>query len=82
MATRTTKKHTASLTAVDDQGNAHQLHVITTFKTFESADSPTTVPAMHNIVRDNGEAVLRLEKGKYELVTLGTILHSDDPNAP
>jgi hypothetical protein len=72
----------ASFTAVDDQGNAHRLQVVTTFRTWHGPDGPMEEVVRLDFKKDDGQPVLRLEKGKYELVMSKTVLHSDDPNAP
>jgi hypothetical protein len=70
-----------AITAVDDAGNKHILHVVPRFITSPRSNPPVTTQVSGKILTNRGDQVMRINKGHY-LTINGIDLRSDDPNAP
>ncbi len=75
-------RHTGTFVAVSEAGQTHTLHLWRDYIRVDSFAKPTEEKAgLYTIRTDDGDHVNWLEKGKYQVVTTGEILHSHDPNA-
>jgi hypothetical protein len=70
-----------SFMAVDAAGTRYELEHIVLVSGFQQAPIPNWQSDHRILVRKTGEAVTRIDKGRYLLVD-GTSITSDDPNAP
>jgi len=77
------KKHTGSFRAVDEEGNEHTLDIWTTMiETPTRGDPDARIEGLKELRTEDGLAVNRMEKGKYQVVQTGQILRSQDREAP
>ena len=67
--------------ARDSDGQTVILHVHEDQISADTRAGQQTVPGMRSIRTETGEAVNRVSKGRYQLMT-GQELVSDDPDAP
>jgi hypothetical protein len=70
-------RRTKTFTAYDDNGQPHVLHVFT--------ENKQGTNGLNEIRTAEGLHANRLDKGKYEVLTIlgpHIFLHSDDPDAP
>ena len=75
-------RHTGSFTAVGEDGEAHRIDIFTDIIDAGTvADPDAEMEGLKQLRTEDGMAVNLLEKGKYQVVVTGEILHSDDPNA-
>ena len=76
------RRHIATFRAADAQGRSHTLHVYVEIIDAGTYENPgATIEGLRSVVTDDGAAVNRLEKGRYEIVTTRQILTSDDAAA-
>ncbi len=76
-------RQTGTFVAKDKNGADQSLYIFTEFIDASDSDDPyAKIEAKKYLETENGLKVNRLEKGKYQIVASGEILHSDDPNAP
>jgi hypothetical protein len=76
-------RHRSSFIAVDDNGNSHRLHVFVEIIDASTQSEPgAETEGLKQIRTEGGQSVNWLEKGRYEVVTTGMKLRSDDPLAP
>jgi len=76
-------RHTRSFVAVGEGGAEWTIHIFTEIVdagTF--ADPNAELEGLKQLRTENGDAVNRLEKGKYQIAVTGETLTSEDPNAP
>ncbi|HEX3356391.1 MAG TPA: hypothetical protein VHS31_05355 [Tepidisphaeraceae bacterium] len=75
-------RHKQSFNATDDQGHSHKLHVFVDIIDASTRDDPhAEEEGLKSIRTGDGSAVNYLEKGKYQIVSTGQMLSSNDPNA-
>ena len=76
-------RHKSSFMAADDNGNRQRLHVFVDILDSSTQTEPDAeAEGLKHIRTESGQPVNRRGKGRYEVVTTGTRLHSDDPAAP
>jgi hypothetical protein len=77
-------KQVGSFKATDAAGAIHTLELWAEFHySSDLATGEKRVTIRRPQIRtEDGSIVMAVEKGRYEVVTTGQILHSDDPNAP
>jgi len=76
-------RHTGSFIAVGEDGSERKLHIFTQIIDAGTLDNPDAeLEGLKELRTDDGKAVNRLEKGKYQVVVTGETLRSDSPNAP
>jgi hypothetical protein len=69
--------------AQTDEGHVYTLHVCQKCIEVPTRADPNAVcPALKSIRTSDGKSVNRLDRGKYQIVETGIILHSDSPDAP
>ena len=76
-------RHTGSFVAVGEDGTERTVHMFTDILDAGTrADPHRELPGLRALQTEDGEAVNRVDKGKYEIVVTGEVLRSDDPDAP
>lgn len=74
------RKHKGRFTAVDDTGRPYTIDVHVEIINVGGRDNPhQTREGLLFLQLENGEAVNRLGKGKYQIVSSGVCLTSDEP---
>jgi len=77
------KKRTGSFVAVDEAGNEHIIEIWTEMiETLTRGDPNAEIEGLKELRTEDGLAVNRIEKGKYEVVQTGQVLRSQHPDAP
>lgn len=77
------REHAGSVRAYDEQGHAWDLDLyVDVTDAGNSGDPHAEAVGPATIQTKGGQPVLRMEKGRYKLIISGTLLHSDDPEAP
>ncbi len=77
------KKQTGSFTAKAEDGTDHVLHIFTTILDAGTRGDPgAELEGLKELRTEDGQAVNRLDKGKYQIDGTDEILVSDDPDAP
>jgi len=72
-----------SFVAMGEDGMEHTIHIFTDILDAGTrADTNAELEGLKELRTQNGDAVNRLGKGKYEIVVTGAILQSDEPDAP
>lgn len=74
-------RRTASFDAVAADGTEYTIEVWTRFIEVRTRAGSSEHASMQYLRTLDGGSVNRLEKGKYEIVGLGVLLISDDPEA-
>lgn len=76
-------RNTGSFVAVGEDGMEHTIHITSEIAGMGTRGNPNAErKGMKQLRTQDGDAVNRLGKGKYEIVMTGEILQSDDPDAP
>ncbi len=76
-------RHTGSFVAQAEDGSDRLMHVWTKIHDVGTfADPEAELRGLQELRTEDGQAVERLDKGKYQVVATGEILVSDDPEAP
>ncbi len=77
-------EYTGSFVAVDQQGRRVRVLKSQTMHDVRTHGEPNAppMPGLMSLRTEDGKAVNRIEKGKYEVVQTGVILRSDEPDAP
>lgn len=76
-------RHKLSFDAVDETGTRHRLDVFVEILDIGTHDDLNAeVEGLMRIRTSDGDPVNCLEKGRYQIVTSGLIVCSDDPAAP
>jgi hypothetical protein len=74
--------HESSFQAVDQWGNPHTLHVYLDIIDAGTQDEPDAeLEGLRSLETASGDAVNRLDKGRYQVVANGLILTSGEPDA-
>ena len=83
MASRVKRRELkTTFTAEDARGNTHRVRVyVDILNAAAMGNSHAESEGLPALKTEGGEAVNRIEKGKYEIVQPGEILTSDDPEA-
>jgi hypothetical protein len=76
-------KRTGSFIATDYNGRQYKIYIYTDYLNAGNFQEPSVlVPGMKDLRTSDGMHVNRREKGEYEIVEMGLIIHSDSPEAP
>ena len=76
-------RHTGSFVAVSEDGAERTIHIFTDILDARTFNDPhAELPGLRQLRTERGDAVNRLDKGKYQIVVTGEILRSEDPDAP
>jgi hypothetical protein len=76
-------RHTGSFVAVGEDGTEQTIHIYTHIIDAGTRANPyAELQGLKELRTEDGGAVNRIEKGKYQVVQTDEILTSDDPNAP
>jgi hypothetical protein len=77
------KRKMGQFIAVDENGRRYTILIYTNLIKAGTFENPSMeVDGMNELKTFEGMAVNRLEKGKYQIVKSGIIVHSDSPDAP
>jgi hypothetical protein len=77
------KRKMGQFIATDEKGRRYTILIYMNIMKAGTLENPSEeVEEMEELKTFEGMAVNRLEKGKYQIVKSGIIVHSDSPDAP
>ncbi len=77
------ERHADTFVASGEDGKNYTIHIIRRFRDVGTRDDPDAVVEMpRSLQTSEGYSVNYLSKGRYQIVSTGVLLHSDDPNVP
>jgi hypothetical protein len=74
-------RETGTFDAVDNAGNLHTIRILTEFIELRTRAGTQELAGIRRLKTSDGQNVNRIEKGEYEIATLGIALTSSDPRA-
>ena len=79
----TMQRCTGSHSAEGNDGRPYTVGVWTNFTSSRHLDDPKAeVAGFRSLCTSDGRYLNYIEKGQYQIVVTGVVLHSDDPDAP
>ncbi len=76
------RESTGSFRAQDEKGNEYVIYIYTDILDASTRGNPQAeIEGMKELRTEAGQAVNRLEKGKYQVVETGQVLVSQEPDA-